>query len=511
MATPQEKLASALEVLHALQTAGRHVVRTGELARDVRELLIRQRFLQPVIKGWYISTDPDASDGETTAWYASFWDFARAYLSARFGNAWVLGPEQSLLLHAGQWNVPRQLLVWAPTGSGQITKLLHNTSIYDTRHPLLPAGDLTTLDGLNVHTLDAALVAATSGVYTAFPTEMRALLAVQHDPSALLNRLLEGGRTVVAGRLAGAFRNIGRDRHADEIVSAMRAAGHHVRENDRFASRLSDYIPTREQSPYVQRIRLMWAKMRGEIPSSFPAPPSRQDDVDAYLKRVDDLYVADAYHSLSIEGYRVSAELIDRVRSGAWNPENEVYDGQQKDAMAARGYWQSFQAVKDSLRRVLSGENAGEVASQEHSNWHRELFQPSVAAGLVKPGSLAGYRSSPVYIRGSRHVPPNPQAVRDLMPALFDLLAAENEPSVRVVLGHFVFVYIHPYMDGNGRTGRFLMNVMMAAGGYPWTVIPLASRDGYMHSLEHARAEADIKPFARFLGERVGKKAPEAL
>jgi hypothetical protein len=36
---------------------------------------------------------------------------------------------------------------------------------------------------------------------------------------------------------------------------------------------------------------------------------------------------------------------------------------------------------------------------------------------------------------------------------------------VRVVLGHFIFVYIHPYMDGNGRMGRFLMNVMLAGGG----------------------------------------------
>jgi len=39
-----------------------------------------------------------------------------------------------------------------------------------------------------------------------------------------------------------------------------------------------------------------------------------------------------------------------------------------------------------------------------------------------------------------------------------------------MVLGHFVFVYIHPYLDGNGRIGRFLMNLMLAAGGYPWTV-----------------------------------------
>jgi len=89
------------------------------------------------------------------------------------------------------------------------------------------------------------------------------------------------------------------------------------------------------------------------------------------------------------------------------------------------------------------------------------------------------------------------------MPAFFDLLREEPEPSVRVVLGHFMFVYIHPYMDGNGRIGRFLMNVMLAAGGYPWTVIPLDKRDDYMDALESGSVDQDIEPFAIFLGRLV--------
>ena len=91
------------------------------------------------------------------------------------------------------------------------------------------------------------------------------------------------------------------------------------------------------------------------------------------------------------------------------------------------------------------------------------MFAPSVTAGLLKPSDLAGYRNGQVFIRKSMHVPLNRDAVRDAMPAFFDLLREEEHPAVRVVLGHFVFVYIHPYMDGNGRMGRFLMNVMMAA------------------------------------------------
>jgi len=92
------------------------------------------------------------------------------------------------------------------------------------------------------------------------------------------------------------------------------------------------------------------------------------------------------------------------------------------------------------------------------------------------------------------------------MPTLFELLKNEESPAVRVVLGHFIFVFIHPYVDGNGRTGRFLMNVMMAAGGYPWLVIPVERRDEYMSALESASVGKDIVPFTQFLGSLVRNK-----
>lgn len=134
------------------------------------------------------------------------------------------------------------------------------------------------------------------------------------------------------------------------------------------------------------------------------------------------------------------------------------------------------------------------------------MFGPSVAAGILKPADLAGYRGGPVYIRQSTHIPPRSEAVRELMPALFDLLCEEREAPVRVVLGHFFFVNIHPYFDGNGRMGRFLMNVMLASGGYPWTVIPLAERTRYMDALEAASVKQDIGPFADMLAELVAHR-----
>jgi Fic family protein len=86
-----------------------------------------------------------------------------------------------------------------------------------------------------------------------------------------------------------------------------------------------------------------------------------------------------------------------------------------------------------------------------------------------------------------------------MMPELCDLLEAESSSVVRGVLGHFIFVYIHPYMDGNGRIGRFLMNAMLASGGFSWTIIPVERRREYMEALDAASYGEDIRPFAAFV------------
>ena len=514
MASPHEKLAESLEALKVLQERGVVAVRSGDLTRTHRERLVKNGFLQEVMKGWYIPVRPDEATGDSTAWYASFWGFCATYLKERFGTNWSLSPEQSLLLHAGNMTVPHQLLVRSPKARNKITRLPHDTSLFDTRAALPEAGQIAEKDGLRLFSVPAGIASCGSGFFRQNATDARAVLAMVRNASDVLALLLEGGRTTVAGRLAGAFRNIGRDRIADDIVKTMQTADYDIREKDPFESTINLILPAREQSPYVNRICLMWQQMREPILKQFPAAPGRPSDIAAYLKAADNIYVTDAYHSLSIEGYRVSPELIERVRSGEWNPDENEDDREHRNALAARGYWQAYQAVRKSVRKVLEGDNPGAVGDDDHGDWYREMFGPSVTAGLLRTADLAGYRNDQVYIRRSMHVPPRHEAVRDCMPAFFDLLREEPEPSVRVVLGHFVFVYIHPYMDGNGRMGRFLMSVMLAAGGYHWTVIPTEKRDHYMTALENASVEQDIAPFAMFLGRLVsegleGKPAPQ--
>ena len=501
MASPSEKLAESLEVLRKLQQAAVIAIRSSDLSRTHRQRLQKNGFLQEVMKGWYVSARPGDERGESTAWYASFWDFSAAYLNERFGSNWSLSPEQSLFLHAGNRTVPRQLLVRTPKGGNKPTRLPHQTSIFDVRAALPARGQAATIENLRVFSLPASLTQIGAGMYRENAIDVRTALAMIGDASEVLSILLEGGQSIVAGRLAGAFRNIGRDKIADEIVKGMKAADYVVKETDPFEDSSMLILGSRESSPYVTRIRLMWREMRESIIEAFPEPPRNKFEIESYLKNVDDVFVTDAYHSLSIEGYRVSEALIEKIRDGNWDPQHDEEDRGHRNALAARGYYEAFQAVKESVKKVLQGANAGDIADDDHREWYRRLFTPGITAGILQPSDLAGYRNGPVYIRQSMHVPPPNEAVRDLMPAFFDLLREEEHPAVRNVLGHFIFVYIHPYFDGNGRMGRFMMNVMMASGGYPWTVIPVEKRDEYMNALEQASVSKNIAPFANFLAK----------
>jgi hypothetical protein len=503
MPAPHEKLAESLTALQALQKTGRRVIQSGELSRVNRERLLENGFLREVMKGWLISSSPGAREGESTPWYASFWEFCVRYCDQRFGDAWHLSPERSLLLLAENTVIPKQVVVYTPKGTNHNLDLLFGTSLYDLKSDMSDAAALTERNGLRLFSPPATLVRMPASSFGRQPTETQVVLAGLRDASDLLRMLLAGGHSAKAGVLAGALRRIGRPELADEILKVMRAAGYDVRESDPFepAQAFSALPPA--VTPIVGRMRTMWTSMRSVVAETFPAAPGLPQDEGAYLGFVDDSYKSDAYHSLSIEGYSVSPELVARVQQGDWNPEHHDDDRKSRDALAARGYWQAFQRVKATVAAIISGANPGSRTRATHMDWYRELFQPCVAAGIVPAAALAGYRNEAVYVRTSRYVPPRWEAVRDAMPELFDLLENETHPGVRAVLGHWLFGYIHPYPDGNGRMARFVMNAMLASGGYPWTVIRVEDRDGYLSALDRASIDMDIAPFTTFVADRV--------
>src|SRR5262245_17357633 len=224
MPTPNEKLAASLDQLRLAQADGARVFASNQFSRVARERLIKHGFLREVMRGWLISTSPTAQRGDTTPWFASFWEFCRRYCDEQFGDAWHLSPEQSLLLHAEYTAIPKQVIIYSPEANNNRIDLLFDTSLFALKQRMPPPGDLELGHDLRVFRVEAALLRVPESFFTENTVEARVVLGGIRDPSELLSRLLEGGHSVIAGRLAGAFRHLGFPRVADEIASAMKAA-----------------------------------------------------------------------------------------------------------------------------------------------------------------------------------------------------------------------------------------------------------------------------------------------
>jgi len=510
MAPPNTLLAKSLTLLAKQQGAGKNVIRGSDLPRMDRQRLVKAGYLEEVLRGWYLPSRPDALRASSAAWFAGMWEFITGYCNGRFGADWHVSPEQSLMLRTGERTLPKQVQIWAPRANNQTVALPHGCSLFLYRAPRLWQSEaVADAGGLRLATLSQALVAVGPAFYTQQPLVARIALASVQDTSELLGPLLDGGHAHIAGRLAGGMRAIGRADVADEMVSTMAAAGLEVREARPFEVAPAPLPAGRAESPYVQRLRLMWWQMRQRVIDEFPAPGASTLDVAATLENVEERHATDAYHSLSIEGYRVTPELIEKVRNGQWRPDGD--DAKTRDAMAAKGYCEAYLEVKDYIAKTLTARPGRWPLHDALTSWYRALFGPGVVAGVLRPSDLAGWRNDPVFIRGALHVPPSKQAVRECMPVFFELLAAEQHAAVRAVLGHFFFVYIHPYMDGNGRLARFIFNAMLVTGGYTWTIVPLEQRKSYMAALEQASSCGDIQPLARFFADLTREQSATPL
>ena len=119
-----------------------------------------------------------------------------------------------------------------------------------------------------------------------------------------------------------------------------------------------------------------------------------------------------------------------------------------------------------------------------------------VTKGTVEsPGT---YRREQVWIGGSSHAPPTPSEIVPLLDGTFRQAGSIREPVLRGIFLHHRVAFIHPFLDGNGRTARLAANLVLMSAGYPPIVLRVEDRRRYYASL----AEADrghYAPFAAFV------------
>ncbi len=499
---PPQLLAESLKAAKEIAMDG--VVRSSLLDRKHRQRLVKAGSLTEIIRGWYLLTSPDAG-GVSTAWFGGFWAFVKHYLDERFGkNEYCLSAESSLSLHVGDTSIPKQIVVITKKASNTILDLPHNTSVLLITDSKKFPEDVDKFNGIARMSLSLSLCRLAPAYFQKNPRNLEIILKMTSLSVAEVSRtLLSLDAIASAERIIGAYKHLGEDAKANQIKDDLIVAGYILKDVNPFEEYEPKLGGIRFTSPYVGRIRLMWNAMRQVVEDVMPKPPGLGGDKSQTINVILETYKQDAYHSLSIEGYQVTEELISKIESGEWDPANIEVDKQQRDAMAAKGYHNAFGEVIASVRKILNHEGAGTVLSSDLQSWYRQLFAPLLQANLLEAEKVAGYRNHPVYITNSRHVPPPKTAILDCMEVLFELLQEEENAAVRAVLGHYVFVFIHPYMDGNGRMGRFIMNLMLISGGFNWTVIRTENRDRYMESLELASTKEDISKFAEFVNYEI--------
>lgn len=115
------------------------------------------------------------------------------------------------------------------------------------------------------------------------------------------------------------------------------------------------------------------------------------------------------------------------------------------------------------------------------------------------------YRNLNVLISGATHTPPDHVVVPEQMARFVASLNSDLHPVEYAARVHVNFVGIHPFVDGNGRTSRLLMNLELMKAGFPPVVIPVEQRLRYYQALDHAHVTGDYQLFIELVVEAVEK------
>ncbi|MBS0150308.1 MAG: Fic family protein [Nitrospira sp.] len=142
-------------------------------------------------------------------------------------------------------------------------------------------------------------------------------------------------------------------------------------------------------------------------------------------------------------------------------------------------------------------------------NTVRELHRRLVSRSQPEIGGM--YSTLPRRIAGSPVVFPNAVKIPELMQAYGEWISqAASEPAASFD-AHYRLVAIHPFADGNGRTARLVMNILLLRGGYPPVAVRPEDRKAYLDTLEHASMKDDLTPFQDFMHQRLDATLGEYL
>lgn len=150
-----------------------------------------------------------------------------------------------------------------------------------------------------------------------------------------------------------------------------------------------------------------------------------------------------------------------------------------------------------------------EIAQKKIVYSEKELLEiHSLILRVIDTYHAGFYRRERVFITGTRYTPPNPLKVPQLMTEYFEYFERNKNILHPVILSadmHEKLVTIHPFINGNGRTSRLVMNLLLMQAGFPITIISSENnkRNEYYNSLKAVQLQEDTEKFRIFILQAV--------
>lgn len=229
--------------------------------------------------------------------------------------------------------------------------------------------------------------------------------------------------------------------------------------------------------------------LQKEINSFRPLPPETVKQLREYY-RVGLTFTSNALEGNSLTETETKVVLEDGITIGG-KPIKDYYE--------AMGHGEAYDYM--NTLATFGDFDEGVIKTLHKFFYHR-----------INEAEAGRYRRNKVFISGSKYSLPSPEKVEELMKGFITGIrdtAKKSHPVEYSAIAHKDLVFIHPFIDGNGRVARLLMNLILLQKGYCLAIIPPILRRDYINALE--KAHTDDKDFRKFIAERVRETQKDYL
>ncbi|MDR2519955.1 MAG: Fic family protein [Eubacteriaceae bacterium] len=213
------------------------------------------------------------------------------------------------------------------------------------------------------------------------------------------------------------------------------------------------------------------------------------------LKRLQDEFLVEfTYNSNAIEGNTLTLKETALALEGVTVDQKPL-----KDHLEAVGHRDAFLYVT-------------KLVSEKTQISERVIRDIHALALMNRPEDKGVYRRIPVKIMGAFHEPPQPYLVPVQMEQIVaDLIHDKRHDIEKAALFHLNFEGVHPFIDGNGRTGRLLLNLMLMQAGYPPINVKFADRKRYYACFDSYYRDNDASPMVEMVAEYAKERLAQML